>query len=138
MPMLVGHGGCPAGGVPTSCTGRPRMPRTTPGPQLPLDVGRRDGAAHAHADLVAGVLDALPSPTVLCDADGTMLLVNSAWTAAGDLLGDDDRLRVGVGGNYFAVMLSLADDPVIRARVDALRALAAGLRKTVSADFAMP
>src|SRR5215218_9787444 len=100
-------------------TGEERMTRATAEPHLPADV-RREGAGRAHADLVAGVLDALPSPTVLIDPDGTMLLVNSAWTASGDLL-DDDRLRVGVGGNYFAVMLSLADDTVIHQRVAALR-----------------
>jgi diguanylate cyclase (GGDEF)-like protein len=106
------------------------------GPELPLDVRRRDGAGHARADLVVGVLDALPTPTVLIDPDGTMLLVNSAWTAAGGLL-EDDRLRVGVGGNYFAVMLSLSGDAVNRERIAALRELSAGRRKTVSADYAL-
>lgn len=101
-----------------------------------MDVRHRDGAEQAQAGLVAGVLDALPSPTVLIDADGTMLLVNSAWQAAGDLL-DDDRLRVGVGGNYFAAMLSLSDDAANRARIDQLRELSAGRRTTVSADYAL-
>ncbi|MCZ2819363.1 EAL domain-containing protein [Modestobacter sp. VKM Ac-2977] len=101
-----------------------------------MDVRHRDGGEQAQAGLVAGVLDALPSPTVLIDADGTMLLVNSAWQAAGDLL-DDDRLRVGVGGNYFAVMLSLSDDAANRARIDQLRELSAGRRTTVSADYAL-
>jgi len=112
------------------------MPRST-GPQLPLDVRDRDGAGSARGDLVAGVLDALPFPTVLIDTDGTMLLVNSAWAAAGDLLADD-RLQVGVGGNYFEVMLSLSDDPVNHARIAALRALSEGDRTTVSADYALP
>jgi len=105
------------------------------GPQLPVDV-RQDGGGRAHADLVAGVLDALPSPTVLIDPDGTMLLINSAWGAAGDLL-DDDRLRVGVGGNYFEVILGVADDAVNRKRIAALRELSQGLRPIVSADFAL-
>lgn len=112
------------------------MPRARSGAQLPMDVRHRDGGEQAQAGLVAGVLDALPSPTVLIDADGTMLLVNSAWQAAGDLL-DDDRLRVGVGGNYFAVMLSLSDDAANRARIDQLRELSAGRRTTVSADYAL-
>ncbi|WP_036337754.1 putative bifunctional diguanylate cyclase/phosphodiesterase [Modestobacter caceresii] len=112
------------------------MPRARSGAQLPMDVRHRDGGEQAHAGLVAGVLDALPSPTVLIDADGTMLLVNSAWQAAGDLL-DDDRLRVGVGGNYFAVMLSLSDDATNRARIDQLRELSAGRRTAVSADYAL-
>jgi diguanylate cyclase (GGDEF)-like protein len=108
--------------------------RVTSGPELPPDVRHRVG--HADADLVAGVLDALPSPTVLIDPDGTVLLVNSAWVAAGDLL-PDDRLRVGVGGNYFSVVLSLSDDAVNRARVAALRELSSGQRAAVSADYAL-
>jgi diguanylate cyclase (GGDEF)-like protein len=112
------------------------VPRARSGAQLPMDVRHRDGGEQAHAGLVAGVLDALPSPTVLIDADGTMLLVNSAWQAAGDLL-DDDRLRVGVGGNYFAVILSLSDDATNRARIDQLRELSAGRRTAVSADYAL-
>ncbi|MCZ2818440.1 putative bifunctional diguanylate cyclase/phosphodiesterase [Modestobacter sp. VKM Ac-2984] len=112
------------------------MPRARSAPQLPIDVGQRDDGEQAQAGLVAGVLDALPSPTVLIDADGTMLLVNSAWQAAGDLL-DDDRLRVGVGGNYFAVMLSLSDDVTNRERIDHLRELSAGARTSVSADYAL-
>jgi diguanylate cyclase (GGDEF)-like protein len=109
---------------------------STSGPQLPADVGHRDGVDRVHADLVVGVLDALPSPTVVIDPDGTMLLVNSAWASAGDLL-EDDRLRVGVGGNYFAVMLSLADDGVNHERIVALRELSEGRRKIVSADYCL-
>ena len=105
--------------------------------QLPLDVRHRDGAGSARADLVTGVLDALPSPTVLIDPDGTMLLVNSAWAASGDLLGDD-RLRVGVGGNYFDVMRSLSDDPVIDERIGLLRDLSQARRDLVSADYRLP
>nr|WP_243850214.1 EAL domain-containing protein [Modestobacter marinus] len=103
---------------------------------MPVDVRHRDGGEQGQAGLVAGVLDALPSPTVLIDADGTMLLVNSAWQAAGDLL-DDDRLRVGVGGNYFSVILSLSDDAANRERIGQLQELAAGHRTTVSADYAL-
>ena len=112
------------------------MPTST-GPELPLDVRDRDGAGHARADLVAGVLDALPSPTVLIDPDGTILLVNSAWSGLADLLGDE-RLRTTVGGNYFAVMLSLSPDAVNHERIAALRQLSAGQRKTVAADYALP
>jgi diguanylate cyclase (GGDEF)-like protein len=112
------------------------VPPTTNGPQLPLDVRHRDGAGTPHADLVAGVLDALPSPTVLIDADGTVLLVNSAWAAAGELL-EDDRLRIGVGDNYFSVMLSVSDDAANHQRMAALRDLSQGLRKAVSADYAL-
>ncbi|MFQ1000506.1 putative bifunctional diguanylate cyclase/phosphodiesterase [Modestobacter sp. SSW1-42] len=112
------------------------MPRGTDRLPLPHDLGQGQEVDRAHADLVAGVLDALPSPTVLIDADGTMLLVNSAWRAAGDLLADG-RLRVGVGGNYFEVIRSLADDEVNRARIDELRDLAAGTRSLVAVDYAL-
>ena len=112
------------------------MSRTAAGPQLPLDVSHRDGGDRENADLVAGVLDALPSPTVLIDADGTMLLVNSAWTAAADLLGDD-RLRVGVGANYFSLILSLSAGAANHQRIAALRELAQGRRETVSVDYAL-
>ncbi|WP_138735248.1 putative bifunctional diguanylate cyclase/phosphodiesterase [Modestobacter excelsi] len=112
------------------------MSRTAVGPQLPLDVSHRDGGDRENADLVAGVLDALPSPTVLIDADGTMLLVNSAWAAAADLLGDD-RLRVGVGSNYFSVILSLSAGAANHERIAALRELARGQRDTVSVDYAL-
>ncbi len=112
------------------------MSRTAVGPQLPLDVSHRDGGDRENADLVAGVLDALPSPTVLIDADGTMLLVNSAWAAAADLLGDD-RLRVGVGANYYAVILSLSAGAANHERIAALRELAQGRRDTVAVDYAL-
>nr|WP_246214899.1 EAL domain-containing protein [Modestobacter muralis] len=103
---------------------------------MPRDIGHGEVTGRAHADLVAGVLDALPSPTVLIDADGTMLLANSAWRDAGDLLADD-RLRVGVGANYFDVIRSLADDDADRAPVDELRELAAGTRSLVSLDHGL-
>jgi diguanylate cyclase (GGDEF)-like protein len=112
------------------------VPRATDRPQLPHDLATVQVAERPHADLVAGVLDALPSPTVLIDADGTMLLVNSAWRAAGDLLADG-RLRVGVGDNYFRTILSLSDDDTNRARIDELRELAAGRRSLVAVDYAL-
>ncbi|GAB4081773.1 hypothetical protein GCM10028783_27220 [Modestobacter muralis] len=112
------------------------VPRGTDRRQLPRDIGHGEVTGRAHADLVAGVLDALPSPTVLIDADGTMLLANSAWRDAGDLLADD-RLRVGVGANYFDVIRSLADDDADRAPVDELRELAAGTRSLVSLDHGL-
>ena len=112
------------------------MPRGTDRRQLPRDIGHGEDTGRAHADLVAGVLDALPSPTVLIDADGTMLLANSAWRSAGDLLADD-RLQAGVGDNYFDVIRSLADDDAHRARIDELRELAAGLRSLVTVDYGL-
>ncbi|MCZ2830466.1 EAL domain-containing protein [Modestobacter sp. VKM Ac-2986] len=112
------------------------MPRGTDRRQLPRDIGDGEDTGRAHADLVAGVLDALPSPTVLIDPDGTMLLANSAWRDAGDLLADD-RLRAGVGSNYFDVIRSLTHDDADRAPVDELRELAAGSRSLVSLDHGL-
>jgi len=80
-------------------------------PELPLDV-RRGGSAGSSAVLVEAVLDALPSPTVLLDADGRILLANSAWTVATDFL-EDHRLQVGVGDDYHAKVtdVSVTDRP---------------------------
>ena len=113
------------------------MPRSTTGLPLPRDIRERDVAGLARADLVAGVLDALPSPTVLIDPDGTMLLINSAWAAAADVL-HHERLRVGVGDDYFALMLDLSDDPVVHERVAGLRELSQGRRSSFADDFALP
>jgi diguanylate cyclase (GGDEF)-like protein len=120
--------------------------------ELPLDVRRSDGARtdgartdtarsdSARSDnavLVAAVLDALPSPTLLLDADGTVLLTNSGWTGRAEVI-DDGRFRVGVGGNYFAMVDSVRDDGSPRAVIDALRDLSAGRRAQVAADYAVP
>jgi diguanylate cyclase (GGDEF)-like protein len=91
----------------------------------------------ADVDLMEAMLDALPSPTLLIDADGTVLLANSAWVAAAELL-DDDRVRVRTGGNYFQLALRLADDDTNRAMINSLRELSRGERRTVSLDYALP
>jgi diguanylate cyclase (GGDEF)-like protein len=108
---------------------------------LPLDVRRSDGAGpeggSGNAVLVAAVLDALPSPTLLLDADGTVLLANSAWTGRAEQI-DDGRFRVGMGGNYFAMVAGVRDDGSPRALIDALRDLSAGRREQVAADYAVP
>ncbi|MGY1855414.1 putative bifunctional diguanylate cyclase/phosphodiesterase [Modestobacter sp. SYSU DS0290] len=103
---------------------------------LPADVRERRHDHHLEAGLLAGVLDALPSPTVLIDTDGTILLANSGWTEAADVLGVEE-LRVGVGGNYFALILSLGDDAPNRQRIAGLIALSEGRRATVSSDYAL-
>jgi diguanylate cyclase (GGDEF)-like protein len=112
------------------------VPQQVSAPELPVDVRRHD-AAHRHSDLVAGVLDALPSPTLLLDADGTILLTNTAWDLAPDLF-DEDRLRVGVGGDYFDVIVSLADDDRSRELIAGLRELSAGRRPVVARDCSLP
>jgi diguanylate cyclase (GGDEF)-like protein len=96
-----------------------------------------DLASAGDGVLVKAMLDALPSPTLLIDAQGTVLIVNSAWIAAAALL-DDDRVRVGVGANYFELALRLADDDTNRAMIASLQELSRGERRTVSLDYALP
>ncbi|MFD2090697.1 putative bifunctional diguanylate cyclase/phosphodiesterase [Blastococcus deserti] len=102
--------------------------------ELPLDVGRREGAATADAVVVEAVLDALPSPTVLLDPDGTVVMGNRAWRAAGEELGE----HITEGADYYADALRLHDDADARALVHALRELAQGRRSEVSVDRALP
>jgi diguanylate cyclase (GGDEF)-like protein len=103
---------------------------------LPLDVRRRvDGPAQP-AVVVEAVLDALPSPTLLIDAGGTVLLANTAWEKAADVLGDD-RVRFGVDGDYFAMARRLNGDDNTSTLVDQLRELSRGERSSVQADYAL-
>jgi diguanylate cyclase (GGDEF)-like protein len=105
-------------------------------PELPLDVRRRvDGPAQS-AVMVEAVLDALPSPTLLIDADGTVLLANTAWDKAADVLGDD-RVRIGVDGDYFAMARRLNGDDSTSTLIDQLRELSRGERPSVRADYAL-
>ncbi|MFW3172467.1 putative bifunctional diguanylate cyclase/phosphodiesterase [Geodermatophilus sp. CPCC 206100] len=101
---------------------------------LPLDVRRAgtDGSAVA----VEAVLDALPSPTLLIDAQGTVLLANTAWEAAVHVL-DDDRIRVGIDGDYFAMARRLSGGTGTLSLVDRLRALSRGDCASVQADYAL-
>jgi diguanylate cyclase (GGDEF)-like protein len=85
---------------------------------------------------VEAVLDALPSPTLLIDADGTVLLANTAWESAADVLGDD-RVRVGVDGDYFAMARRLNDDAGTLSLIERLRALSRGECSSVQADYAL-
>ncbi|TFV92814.1 bifunctional diguanylate cyclase/phosphodiesterase [Blastococcus sp. CT_GayMR20] len=94
-----------------------------------LDVRRADGAA-ADAGLMRSVLDALPSPTVLLDPDGTIVMGNSAWTAADEEYGG----HIAVGADYYASALRLCDDDAARYLVHSLRELARGDRAQVSVD----
>ncbi len=103
-------------------------------PTLAAPRHERDDARDAA--LVASVLDALPSPTVLIDEDGTLLLTNSAWDAMADLVGGD--LLVRVGGNYFAMVLDMKDDATNRTLISTLNELSRGERRWVSSDYALP
>ena len=96
-----------------------------------------DGARAADDVLVEAVLDALPSPTVLLAPDGTVVLTNSVWGEAAHVL-DDERFRVGVGGDYFALARLVRDDAATDALIDDVRALSRGERQQVSADYALP
>jgi len=100
-----------------------------------LALPRPDSAEAGDAVLVASVLDALPSPTVLIDDDGTMLLTNSAWEAMAEAVGED--LLVRVGGNYFSMALDMKDDAINRALIAELCQLSRGERRRVSTDYAM-
>ncbi|WP_448613882.1 putative bifunctional diguanylate cyclase/phosphodiesterase [Modestobacter sp. URMC 112] len=111
------------------------MPGRASSHELPTDVRRGDSASRGHTVVVEAVLDALPSPTLLLDAEGRVLLANSAWTAAAGLLGDD-RLDIGVGDDYFELAQALADDPRTLVVLDRLQELSRGERELVSSDYA--
>src|SRR6476661_3387333 len=99
-----------------------------------------DSSSSPRADdgvVLASVLDALPSPTLLLAPDGTVLLANSGWTAAAEEL-SSEPYRLGVGGNYFALLRSLGDDVAGAWLIEDLRKLSAGHRDQVAADHALP
>ena len=104
---------------------------------LPVDVRVADGAGVADDLLVEAVLDALPSPTVLLAPDGTVLLTNSVWREAAHFL-EDDRFRVGVGDDYFALARQVRDDAATDAMIEAVKALSRGEMDQVAADYALP
>src|SRR3954451_23498327 len=104
---------------------------------LPVDVRLGDTAQGGDDVLVEAVLDALPSPTVLLDPDGTIVLSNSVWGRAADVLGDE-RFGVDIGGDYFAMARLVRDDASTDALIDAVQALSRGERQQVSADYALP
>lgn len=104
---------------------------------LPLDVRVSDAGHGSEALLVEAVLDALPSPTVLIAPDGSVVLTNSVWRDAAEVL-EDDRVQVGVGDDYFALARLVTGGLGTHAMIDALGALARGERHEVSADYALP
>jgi len=104
---------------------------------LPVDVRVADGSQATDDLLVEAVLDALPLPTVLLAPDGTVLLTNSVWREAAGFLGDD-RFRVGVGDDYFALARLVRDDAATDAMIEAVKALSRGETGQVAADYALP
>jgi diguanylate cyclase (GGDEF)-like protein len=85
---------------------------------------------------VEAVLDALPSPTVLLDADGTILLTNTGWAAAAETV-DYERIDAGIGVDYFAMALRTCDDGVGQEVIDSLRALSRGELPAVAMDYSL-
>jgi diguanylate cyclase (GGDEF)-like protein len=105
--------------------------------ELPVDV-RQPGGGHADGEvLVEAVLDALPSPTLLIDAAGTILLANTAWRNAAEVLGDD-RFRIGVGDDYFGMAMQLRGDAHTLAIIEQVRELSRGELAVVAADYELP
>lgn len=74
---------------------------------------------------------------MLLAPDGTVVLTNSVWGEAVNVL-SDERFRVGVGGDYFALARLVRDDRGADALIDALQELSRGARRRVSADYALP
>src|SRR3954447_14292422 len=112
------------------------MSRGSVRPELPLDVRRGDRAEGSPAVLVEAVLDALPSPTVLLDAEGKVLLFNGGWVAAGEGA-EDERIEARLGVDYFAMALRACDPDVGREIVDSLRALSRGELPAVAMDYSL-
>jgi diguanylate cyclase (GGDEF)-like protein len=73
--------------------------------------GRRAAEASAAANLTRTVLERLPLPVVVVEADGTIRAVNRCWMELGRALGDRAALRVK-GGSYFDTLrrIGRADD----------------------------
>src|SRR3954447_4767849 len=99
--------------------------------------GRVPVRAANQAVQVEAVIDALPSPTVLLAADGTVLLANSAWIARNAAVEGTD-VALGVGGNYFAAAQRFGDRAAADSLVDALCELSRGERTSVAVDCVVP
>ncbi len=100
----------------------------------PLGVRGSGGIRYGDEELVGAVVDALPSPTVVLDPHGVILMVNTAWVEDGRKHGQAIR----PGADYYAEAVGLADDPDGRELVTELRELIAGERTEVSIDRSLP
>jgi len=92
----------------------------------------RDSAVDAV--LAQAVLDALPSPTVLLDPDGIIVLHNRMWGTAGEERGN----YIAPGADYYAAATAVNGDAEGRALVMSLRALARGECDSVATDREVP
>ncbi|MGY1804199.1 putative bifunctional diguanylate cyclase/phosphodiesterase [Blastococcus sp. SYSU D00922] len=90
--------------------------------------------AEVDAVLVHAVLDALPSPTVLLDPGGLIVMTNGEWTRAGKEHGN----HILPGADYYAAATAVHGDAEGRALVTSLRALARGECAAVSVDRQVP
>jgi diguanylate cyclase (GGDEF)-like protein len=113
-----------------------RVPGRAGERQLPLDVRRRVGGSSSSAVAVEAVLDALPSPTLLIDAEGRVLLANTAWRTAAPML-DGDGVRLGLDDDYYAMARRLSAGSGTVSLIDRLRALSRGECASVQADYAL-
>ncbi|SFF53292.1 putative bifunctional diguanylate cyclase/phosphodiesterase [Blastococcus tunisiensis] len=104
--------------------GRAALPSDAPAP----------GDPEVDAVLVHAVLDALPSPTVLLDPDGIIVLTNQIWTVAGEERGN----VIPPGADYYAAATAVNGDAEGRALVRSLRALARGACESVAVDREVP
>ena len=82
----------------------------------------------------AAVLDAFPSPTALLDSEGTVLLVNAAWTGQ---LAQGAVLPLAVGDDYAEAVLAARDDDDVRMLLAGLGDLTEHGGPAVSVDVAL-
>ena len=104
-----------------------------------VDAERRARTEQAEeVRLLAAVLDALPSPTALLDADGRILTLNRVWNANAEQLRAVGSYGGEVGGHYLELMssgLGAADREKIMAGVGGLLA---GPAPVFTYDFPHP
>ncbi|RFU20248.1 putative bifunctional diguanylate cyclase/phosphodiesterase [Geodermatophilus marinus] len=87
---------------------------------------RRSDRQEARLQHMAAVLDALPSATVLVDADGRIVLVNRRWKLASEVV-QRSGLRPGrIGDDYLTVMTQGMDTDDRRVVAEGVRGLLAG------------
>jgi diguanylate cyclase (GGDEF)-like protein len=92
-----------------------------------------DTAPH---DPAVAVLDALPLPALLVDAEGAIRHANTAWRAA--VRGrPDGRLLCTPGTSYFDLVRRLGDDPALRGFADRMAQLLRGEVDRVRHDHAL-
>jgi diguanylate cyclase (GGDEF)-like protein len=102
----------------------------------PLHACCHNGSERDAAVMSEAVLNALPSPTVVVDPDGRVVLTNAAWESAVETV-DDDRIDGGAGVDYFTMARRACGKAVGRRIVDSIRALSRGERASVAMDYSL-